>query len=395
MTNNKKQVTVGLLWHSLSSDNLGVGALTESQIAICNAAAEQAGVKVRYIVFGTLGGSSYVPANVDIKFGSRISIKQIITGRSPFMKELSECDLVLDIGEGDSFTDIYGLKRYLFLMISKMAVLYKKKPLVLSPQTIGPFDRWYTRILAFLVMKRASRVFARDGLSKAYLDANGLQHNIDEVIDVAFRLPFVRPELKSDGKTHIGLNVSGLLYSGGYTGNNQFGLTVDYKAMIEKLIETWLADSDLVVWLIPHVLSDDFPNDDDRVAIELLIKKYPSLQRAPNFKSPSEAKSFISGMDFVTGARMHACIAAFSSGVPVVPFAYSRKFNGLFSSLGYKFFSDGKADSTDEACQRIAEGLSSRNHLKTAVLDGLDVANKKLISYQEFLTKLFQSVVEN
>lgn len=139
----------------------------------------------------------------------------------------------------------------------------EEKPLVLSPQTIGPFDRWYTRILAFLVMKRANRVFARDGL-EGISDANGLQHNIDEVIDVAFRLPFVKPEFKSDVKTHIGLNVSGLLYSG-YTGNNQFGLTVDYKAMIEKLIETWwLADSDLVVWLIPHVLSDDFPNDDDR-----------------------------------------------------------------------------------------------------------------------------------
>lgn len=41
MTTNNKQITVGLLWHSLSSDNLGVGALTESQIAICNAAAKE------------------------------------------------------------------------------------------------------------------------------------------------------------------------------------------------------------------------------------------------------------------------------------------------------------------------------------------------------------------
>ena len=391
MTTNNKQITIGLLWHSLSSDNLGVGALTESQIAICNAAAKEANVDVRFIIFGTQGGSSYIPEGVDIKIGSRISIKQMLLGKSAFLEQLNECDLVLDIGEGDSFTDIYGLKRYLFLIVSKLAVLWKKKPLVLSPQTIGPFDKWYTKKIAFWVMKHAKKVFARDGLSMAYLQDGGLK-NIDEVIDVAFRLPYSKPQENSSGKTNIGINVSGLMYSGGYTGGNQFGLKLDYQAHIKTLIETFSADKNNIVWLVPHVLSDDFPNDDDRVAIEQLQALYPSVMRAPNFKSPSEAKSFISGLDFLTGARMHACIAAFSSGVPVVPLAYSRKFNGLFTSLNYTFYADAKVDETALACEKTISGFYNRDTLDVALKQGMDIAINKLEKYENFLKDSFEKI---
>ena len=43
-------ISMGLLWHSLSSGNLGVGALTESQLALMCQAAEEASVRCRFIV---------------------------------------------------------------------------------------------------------------------------------------------------------------------------------------------------------------------------------------------------------------------------------------------------------------------------------------------------------
>jgi colanic acid/amylovoran biosynthesis protein len=189
MTTPRTCLTVGLLWHSFSSDNLGVGALSESQVAICEAAAARAGVDVRFIVFGTSGGRDYTPTGKNIRIGSPISLKQLVTGRSPFLRELEECDLVLDIGEGDSFTDIYGMRRFRVHIASKIAVLAKRRPLILSPQTIGPFDRWYTRWIAKQLMKRCDRVYARDGLSTEYLNSIGLKENVSEAIDVAFRLP--------------------------------------------------------------------------------------------------------------------------------------------------------------------------------------------------------------
>ena len=103
---NKPVLTVGLLWHSFSSDNLGVGALSESQIAICEAAAAQAGVEVRFIVFGTAGARNYIPCRSTIEIGAAISLKDMLTGRSKFLEDLTRCELVLDIGEGDSFAAV-------------------------------------------------------------------------------------------------------------------------------------------------------------------------------------------------------------------------------------------------------------------------------------------------
>ena len=53
-----------------------------------------------------------------------------------------------------------------------------------------------------------------------------------------------------------------------------------------------------------------------------------------------EAKSYISRMDVLIGSRMHATIASFTSGVPTIPVAYSRKFAGFFGNLDYPVLVD-------------------------------------------------------
>lgn len=386
-----RTLTIGLLWHSLGSENLGVGALTLSQIALCQEAAERAGVNLRFVVFGTGGGLSYGPPGTDIRIGHRISVKEMVTGRSGYVRDIEGCDLVLDIGEGDSFTDIYGLHRFMFLVASKLAVLLKGRPLVLSPQTIGPFEGRLTRPVAAALMRRCARVFARDGLSADCLRDLGVRERTDEVVDVAFRLPWRAPLPRpaDDRRLHVGLNVSGLLFSGGYAGTNQFGLTIDYPTLVRRLLAHWCADPGVQVWLVSHVVPDHLPRDDDRIAAAALLAEFPAARSAPAFTSPVEAKSFIAGLDFMTGARMHACIAAFSAGVPVVPVAYSRKFNGLFSSLGYRWVADGKAMDTDQAFEAILDGLARRDQVEADLARGNAEAARRLDRYRDFLAAQF------
>jgi colanic acid/amylovoran biosynthesis protein len=386
-------LTVGLIWHSVSSDNLGVGALTESQIALCRRAAQAIGCQMKFVIFGTEGRLSYVPEGTEISIAARLSLKQLVLGRSDYPARISECDVVLDIGEGDSFTDIYGVQRFIFLIASKIIVLAQGRRLVLSPQTIGPFDHWYSRWIARSVMKRCEKVFVRDGLSAEYMRSLGLLDHVEEVIDVAFALPYSRGVAPEPGRINIGLNVSGLLFSGGYTGNNQFGLTIDYPTLMRKLLAAWSQDARYRVWLIAHVVPDQLPRDDDRVAIEVLVKEFPEARRAPDFTSPGQAKSFISALDFMTGARMHACIAAFSSGVPVVPVAYSRKFNGLFSSLEYRWISDGRSQTTEESLDLILEGFARREELADLVAHGNAIAQHRLDRYRDSLTSTFRSLI--
>jgi polysaccharide pyruvyl transferase WcaK-like protein len=92
-------------------------------------------------------------------------------------------------------------------------------------------------------------------------------------------------------------------------------------------------------------------------------------------------------MDFVTGARMHVCIAAFSSGIPVVPLSYSRKFNGLFSALGYSLIADAKVMTTDLAYETIVEGFRERAELARHVALGNRIAQEKLECYEGFIVQ--------
>ena len=146
----------------------------------------------------------------------------------------------------------------------------------------------------------------------------------------------IRPPPRDGGPVRVGLNVSGLLMNGGYTGKNMFGLTTDYPALIREILRRFTAMEGVETHLVGHVISESQPVEDDFRASEALAEEFPGAVLAPRFASPSEAKSYIAGMDFFMGARMHACIAAFSSGVPVIPMAYSRKFAGLFGTLGYE-----------------------------------------------------------
>jgi colanic acid/amylovoran biosynthesis protein len=389
---SRQSIKVGFAWQTLASDNLGVVALAEANLAIARAAAKRASVGLSCIEFFSSGSNVARSAANYCELGDPLSIRRIFTGKSKFVQQYSSCDAILDIGEGDSFADIYGKKRFAFLALSKALAILFRVPLVLSPQTIGPFSSPSVSVVATKVMKSARMVFARDHLSKEYLGQLGVIGNTQEVIDVAFRLPFVKALPRSDGRIHVGVNLSGLLYNGGYTGGNQFGLSLDYKAMIDELLEKLSARPDIAVHLVGHVISETFEIEDDYRVLLKLKSKYPDFEVAPKFDSPSEAKGYISGLDFFTGARMHACIGAFSSGTPVVPMAYSRKFNGLFESLGYKHLADLKRHSHEAALKAVFEGIENRAVLKAEVTRGNEIAQQKIQKYEDYLVSLFEEL---
>lgn len=361
---HQPRLVIGLLWHSPNSANLGIGALTLGNIALARRAAEGAGVTPEFEIIGFAdpGKANYVES-ADVRV-TPLSGKAMLPGGG-LWEALRRCDVVLDIGGGDSFTDIYGAKRLGFLMTSKLAARLLGKPLVLSPQTIGPFDKPWARLLAAYVLGRAQKIFARDPQSLAALrelapDAQGAL-----ATDVAFAMPFERVE--HGPGVHVGINVSGLLFNGGYTGKNEFGMDIDYASFTRQLIAALLERGDVTVHLVPHVLSDEMPQDDDRGAIRTLAQEFPRAIAAPDFTGPIEAKSYIAGLDLLVGGRMHACIAAHSSGVAVVPVAYSRKFSGLFEGiLDYPHIVPVKGLATDDAVTFVIDAFERRAELAAA-----------------------------
>ena len=279
-------------------------------------------------------------------------------------------DYILDIGQGDSFADIYGKSRFLWIdRVHQVARFFGKK-YALLPQTIGPFTNATIEKKAMKSIANAAMVMVRDKMSYDYVVQKvPTQKNVHEYIDVAFFLPYKKKEF-SRNYIHVGLNISALLWNGGYTGNNQFGLKCDYQKTIRSIIDYFLSLPNVMLHLVPHVVEQERNVENDYAVSFDLCEEYnhDRMVLAPFFLSPVDAKSYIAGLDFFMGARMHATIAAFSSGVPVVPMAYSRKFNGLFEeTLDYHYIVDLKQASNENALETIISVFGTRAHQKEAI----------------------------
>lgn len=389
-TGTNREVSVGLLWHSINSGNLGVGALTISNLALVRQAAAAAGVTARFKILGFV--DQYHPVYVcdpDVEH-LPLDTKAMLPGGS-YWKTVGKLDCVLDIGAGDSFADIYGLKRFGYMWLTKLMPVFRGVPLLLSPQTIGPFERQPYTLLASDAMRRARAVVVRDPLSFNVARKMSPHTRVVQSVDVAFALPF-EGRSRDAATTNVGVNASGLLFNGGYSGANEFGMQVEYADYTRQLIKALQSTAGVKVHLIAHVNSDEVPQDDDRRVADRLASEFPDAVRVPDFGSPSEAKSYISGLDFLVAGRMHACIAAFSSGVPVVPVAYSRKFSGLFDGvLQYKNIVPVKGLTTAEAVRFTLERLERRAELSMEIQEGLKVVEGLLDNYRAELVDLFKS----
>ena len=382
---------IGLLWHSASSGNLGVGALTLANMAIVRGVAGELGLEPRFTIVGMRDGEvpSYVDrADADVFVVDRRSL----LSPSGCWTVLGRQDLVLDIGAGDSFADIYGPKRFFFLWLTKILTLARRRPLLLSPQTIGPFTRQPYRTLAKAALERADAVVARDDASLRVLGelapkANGLLS-----VDVAFALPYAdRSDERGGRRARIGVNVSGLLFNEAESGRNRFGLGFDYARLMRRFLESLSRREDVEVHLISHVVSMTIAEDDDARVADRLHQEFPDTIRVPRFDGPSEAKSYISSLDFLVAARMHACIAALSSGVAVVPVAYSRKFSGLFGMLAYPELIPVSGMDEDRALVYLEGALAQREELAAHAAQSMKKVAALLDTYKAELARLMSA----
>lgn len=387
----KRALRIGLLWHSLSSGNLGVGALTIANMAIARAAAEQLGLTPEFVVIGMRDGDAPVANSAGVE--SFILDRRSLLSPKGYWAKLRDLDCVLDIGAGDSFAEIYGGKRFLFLWLTKFLALCRGVPLILSPQTIGPFTRTPYRQLAQIILNRASAVVSRDTQSFAVARALAPRGNNLLAVDVAFELPFEdRSARRNQPKLRVGINASGLLCHEAESGRNRFGLSYDHARLCRRLIAAFAAMPDVEVHLVAHATSQGDASDDDGRCADQLATMFPNIVRVPDFAGPCEAKSYISGLDFLIAGRMHACIGAFSAGTPVIPIAYSRKFSGLFGMLDYTWLLPVSGMDDDQAFDFVMRGFAERAQLGRDITRGMTKVKALLDTYRGELASSFSAI---
>ena len=382
-----KKIKIGIAWADTHSANLGVGALSFSAIYILNQILKEENREYKFVLFGgqgkyidhfTINKERIIVYNTPglYLFDWKALIKIILFPLKYRIWNIFNLDLVMDLSEGDSFTDIYGNFRFKKMLKSKIFFNRWAKCQIMLPQTVGPFKNKGNEKKAFQTMHYMQNIICRDKLSFSYSSKFLSPPKLQETIDLAFYLPYQLQKLNND-KINIGINISGLLWNGGYTQNNQFNLTADYQKLMEEILKYFIVNEKVQLHFIPHVIPSDNDIENDYIVSEHFHNKYEHKTILPDkFTNPISAKSYISGLDFFIGARMHACIAAFSAGVPVFPLAYSRKFNGLFvDTLGYAHMGDCVSENNEKIMKKMKSAFANLTELK----DSIELINNSLV----------------
>jgi colanic acid/amylovoran biosynthesis protein len=417
---------VGILGTPVSSGNRGVMALGASLVGLCR----QSGVEKVALFVG-----HRTPGEAAFRVGEETVRAQVVNYRlSPrarpsehllgivlacalyraipwgrlrgwlrrsvrWIAALEEMTFVGDIRGGDSFSDLYGWRRFLTGFLASWTVVLVKGGLVHFPQTYGPYQRGWTRWLAGYLLRRSPVIVARDRESQRV--AQGLVGKAREVWlspDVAFALeariparletdpPLASGQNPASDKEPrpIGLNVNGLMYNGGYTRANMFGLKLDYAAMLPRLAETLLQHHPGELWLIPHTYGPPESVESDPAACRKVRDALPPAVRnrvriVTGEYDCHEIKGVIGHCEFFVGSRMHACIAALSQGIPTVGVAYSRKFRGVFETVGMAdWVVDGREVDAKAAVERIGELYRRRAMVRESLTPAATAARARL-----------------
>ncbi len=431
MKHKKEKIKVSLLGASFDTGNMGVSALAESSIKCILHKWPDA--EVTLLASGREDGEhrlrladrEVLICKLPIRFCKNVflpnhflilalyalllrllplkHIKSYLKSRNSYLEHIVEMDLVIDITGGDSFSDLYGMRRFLLVFLCKWLVVAFRKKLVLLPQTYGPYNRWLTRVLARHILNYADIVYSRDrsGVEfvKNLLNSKSMEGKVRFLPDVAFVLDAHRPDsaeirslegIRTENTVIVGLNISGLLYHGGYRRNNMFGLKTDYVCLIHSIIDLLMKYDNTVVLLVPHVFPPaGYEVESDPEAClkvyEWASEKYKGrVFLARGQYNHNEIKYIIGLCDFFIGSRMHSCIAALSQGIPAIGLAYSKKFVGVFETVDVKqLVVDMRSAEVGEVLAAVEKAFEQRDAATRRLEAVLPRAQQQILNVME------------
>jgi polysaccharide pyruvyl transferase WcaK-like protein len=171
---------------------------------------------------------------------------------------------------------------------------------------------------------------------------------------------------------------------GGYSKNNMFALSGDYRSFVRDLTCQFANLPNLRILLVPHTFEEGAQSD-YRACRQLWEELPPDLQARVHCLTSkhdqSEMKAIIGQCAFLIGSRMHACIGALSQGIPAAGIAYSRKFAGVFETVGMtESVLDARTLSPKEIQEKCLELYAQRAELAARLQPQVQAARAAVLN---------------
>lgn len=297
---------------------------------------------------------------------------------SEIAREYAESDAVINTG-GDNLTEDYGILSLAFNLSYLLIGLIFKKPVIIYAESIGPFKRKISRIMANFVLNKTNLITIREEISKRNLDQiNVNKPHICLTADSAFLLKAVNTKklaelLEAENITTndtplVGISISKIISRYGFTDiENPEDKYQQYVSVMAKTIRYITDNLGATVVIVPHVI--DPRKNDDRWVADDVCKLIPDKSKVISIKedyTPEELKGIIGHCDLFIGARMHATIASTSMMVPTIGIAYSHKIYGIIGEmLGQKeYILDVKELTYESLVSKIDNVWKNRERIK-------------------------------
>lgn len=301
-------------------------------------------------------------------------------------KYIPQARAVLALG-GDNYSMDYGSLAVHMDVLDY--VTRKGKPFIIWCGSVGKFDKkgkTYREIVA-KKLKKATLILARESVTTEYLRHIGVERNVINVADPAFVMEPSKPrslpfDILSEA---IGFNFSPLMA--------RFVTGGDLKAaqlLVTKVVRGIIKATDRSVVFVPHVFR---PGNNDYTFLSksnnILQKEGYPVQLLPDTLTAAQIKWVVGRLSAFAGARTHSIIAAISSGVPTLSFAYSIKTIGINRDIfgSERYIIHPKEITESFVGERMARLVHENNDIRSLLADRLPQIRELAFSAGEHLSK--------
>lgn len=219
------------------------------------------------------------------------------------------------------------------------------KPVIVFPNSVGPFRTWVGRFLSRLALNSCECVLVREPISYEIVNSLGIGSRKILTSDTALLFKTMK-ETISENFSHPAMGVCPGIYRYSLSDEQVRNYILDHAKALDVAIERYGFN----VFLSPHYVSH-LEYDDSEIC-KLILNEMRNKNRAKIIvaNGVEEFKSLLDHMDMIITSKMHPGVMGVSGYVPTLFIAYDHKQTGLFKQLGME---DYIIPITETSCERM------------------------------------------
>ncbi|MBN2259200.1 MAG: polysaccharide pyruvyl transferase family protein [Clostridiales bacterium] len=256
------------------------------------------------------------------------------------LKNLKECKLVVSYSDENFKETASSLPLNVFWVISWWSMLISRtweiliakslsKPVVMFPNSIGPFRTYVGESLTKLALNSCDFVLARESISYEIAKSLQINSNIILTADTALLFKSSAP-FPEDDFSELNIGVAPGIYGKSLSKDEVHQFIFSHAQALDDCIKKY----NTKIFFLPHFVNG-FSNDDLQMSksiySQMINKENAEIIYEPNVE---KYKVILQKMDVLISSKLHPAILASSSFIPVVCIIYDHKQTGFFQRLG-------------------------------------------------------------